>query len=140
MELFITAFTIGLFGSFHCIGMCGPIAFALPSKSRAAHHKILSGVVYNTGRIATYVLFGLLFGVIGQGISTAGTQQAVSIILGVLFILSILIPKSTINKINPTSTLGFYISGVKNSLGKLLGSASIPNLVNISLAFVLLIS
>ncbi len=133
MELFITAFTIGLVGSFHCIGMCGPIAFALPSKSKAAHHKILSGVVYNLGRIATYVLFGLLFGIVGQGISTAGSQQAVSIVLGVVFILSVLIPKSLLNKINPTSTLGFYISGVKKSLGKLLSSSSIPNLFLIGL-------
>jgi len=133
MELFITAFTIGLVGSFHCIGMCGPIAFALPSKSKAAHHKVISGVVYNVGRITTYVIFGLLFGIIGQGISTAGSQQTISIILGVVFILSVIVPKSMLNKINPTGTIGFYISRVKNSLGKLLRSSSISNLVLIGL-------
>jgi len=133
MALFITAFTIGLVGSFHCIGMCGPIAFALPAKSRAVHHKVISGIVYNIGRITTYVVFGLLFGIIGQGISTAGFQQAISVILGVGFILSVLVPKSMLNKINPTSTIGFYISMVKNSLGKLLRSSSILNLVLIGL-------
>jgi len=133
MELFITAFTIGLVGSFHCIGMCGPIAFALPTKSKATHHKIISGIIYNLGRITTYVLFGLLFGIVGQGISTASSQQIISIVLGVVFILSVIIPKSLINKINPTSTIGFYISSVKNSLGKLLSSSSTPNLILIGL-------
>jgi sulfite exporter TauE/SafE len=133
MELFITAFTIGLVGSFHCIGMCGPIAFALPTKSRAAHHKIISAIVYNLGRITTYVMFGLLFGVVGQGISTAGSQQTISIFLGVVFILSALVPKSLLNKIDPTSVIGFYISNVKNSLGKLLSSSSVSNLILIGL-------
>jgi len=133
MELFITAFTIGLVGSFHCIGMCGPIAFALPTKSSAAHHKVISGIVYNVGRITTYVLFGLLFGVVGQGISTAGSQQTISIILGCVFILAVFIPKSVLNKIDPTSVIGFYLSSVKNSLGKLLKSSSISNLVLIGL-------
>jgi sulfite exporter TauE/SafE len=133
MELFITAFTIGLFGSFHCIGMCGPIAFALPVKSNSLFFRITSGILYNTGRLTTYVLFGLLFGSIGQGISTASTQQIISITLGIIFILSVVIPKSILNKINPTSNIGFFISKVKNSLGKLMTSSSTPNLLLIGL-------
>lgn len=133
MELFITAFTIGLVGSFHCIGMCGPIAFALPTKSSSSYHKVLSGVIYNSGRLTTYVLFGLLFGIVGQGISTASSQQIISIVLGVVFILAVLIPKSLLNKINPTGSIGFYISIVKSSLGKLLSSSSPLNLILIGL-------
>ena len=133
MELFIAAFTIGLVGSFHCIGMCGPIAFALPVKSNSLYHRIISGVFYNSGRLTTYVMFGLLFGAISQGISTASTQQTVSIALGVVFILSVFIPRSVLNKINPTSIIGFYIFSVKNSLGKLLKSSSTLNLVLIGL-------
>ena len=133
MQLFITAFTIGLVGSFHCIGMCGPIAFALPIKSNTLFSRIYSGLLYNSGRFTTCVLFGLLFGIIGQGISTASTQQTISIVLGVVLILSVLLPKSLVNKINPTGTVGFYISKVKNSLGKLLKSSSTPNLILIGL-------
>lgn len=133
MELYITAFTIGLVGSFHCIGMCGPIAFALPIKKNTPFHRILSGVIYNSGRITTYVLFGLLFGTLGQGISTASTQQAISITLGVIFILSVVLPKSLVNKINPTSNIGFFISKVKTGLSKLLSSSSTPNLILIGL-------
>lgn len=133
MEIYITAFTIGLVGSFHCIGMCGPIAFALPVKKNTPFYRIFSGVIYNSGRILTYILFGVLFGTLGQGISTASTQQGISIALGIVFILSVILPKSLINKINPTSTIGFYISKVKTALGKLLSSSSTPNLFFIGL-------
>ena len=30
IQMIIAAFTMGLLGSFHCIGMCGPIALSLP--------------------------------------------------------------------------------------------------------------
>ncbi|NCP46547.1 MAG: sulfite exporter TauE/SafE family protein [Flavobacteriales bacterium] len=133
MELFITAFAIGLFGSFHCIAMCGPIAFALPVKNNTPFFRIISGVIYNIGRIATYVLFGILFGYLGQGISMATTQQVISIFIGIVFILSVLFPKSIINKINPTSNVGFFISKIKNNLGKLLHSTSTLNLLLIGL-------
>lgn len=133
MELYITAFTIGLVGSFHCIGMCGPIAFALPVKKNTPFYRIISGIIYNIGRITTYILFGVLFGTLGQGISTASTQQGISIALGIIFILSVLLPKSLINKINPTGTIGFYISKVKVGLSKLLSSSSTPNLLLIGL-------
>lgn len=133
MELYITAFTIGLVGSFHCIGMCGPIAFALPVKKNTPFYRVFSGTIYNIGRITTYILFGVLFGTLGQGISTASTQQGISIALGIVFILSVILPKSIINKINPTSTIGFYISKVKVGLSKLLSSSSSPNLLLIGL-------
>jgi sulfite exporter TauE/SafE len=57
----------------------------------------------------------------------------ISIVLGVVFILSALLPKSLLNKINPTGSIGFYISRVKNSLGKLLSSSSPLNLILIGL-------
>lgn len=30
MQLIFVAFMIGIVGSFHCVGMCGPLALALP--------------------------------------------------------------------------------------------------------------
>ena len=133
MELLVTAFSIGLFGSFHCIGMCGPIAFALPVKSNSFIYRIISSIIYNSGRLTTYVLFGMLFGIFGQGISAAITQQTISIVLGVIFILAVILPKSIINKLNPAGRIGIFISGVRRSLGKLLKSSSPPNLFLIGL-------
>ncbi len=85
MELW-TAFTIGIFGSFHCVGMCGPIALALPLDRKS---KIGSGIrilLYNVGRITTYAIIGLIPGLIGMSLSIAGFQKTLSIVLGILFV------------------------------------------------------
>jgi sulfite exporter TauE/SafE len=77
--LFLTAFLTGLFGSFHCAGMCGPIAFALPSKNLTGLGFYFSRLLYNFGRIFTYSLLGLLLGLFGSGLKMAGIQQSLSI-------------------------------------------------------------
>lgn len=82
-----TAFTIGLLGSLHCIGMCGPIAMALPMGGSSKWQLALNGLVYNGGRILTYVLMGSVFGLLGKGIFLAGYQSALSIVLGILLII-----------------------------------------------------
>ncbi len=89
---FITPLTIGLIGSFHCIGMCGPIVVALPLKKHNLISKISGAVLYNSGRVITYSILGILFGLLGQGIHMAGFQQWTSILLGVAMIISVLFP------------------------------------------------
>ena len=134
MEILLTAFLIGLVGSFHCIGMCGPIAFIVPVRSNGAFQRSLSSFIYNSGRIMTYMILGLLFGAIGKGImSTAITQQGVSIVLGILLIASILIPRSYLNTFNPAGKIGLIITKVKNSLGSLLKKPTNSNLIFIGL-------
>ncbi|MCG3167136.1 MAG: hypothetical protein POELPBGB_02920 [Bacteroidia bacterium] len=86
------AFTLGLLGSFHCIGMCGPIALALPVGGKSTAERLVAAFIYNSGRILTYSLFGILFGIIGKTFALAGWQQAFSITVGVLIVLSILVP------------------------------------------------
>ncbi len=82
-----TAFLIGLLGSVHCVGMCGPIALALPYGKRNRALAVLNALKYNLGRAFTYMLLGLLFGFIGQGVFLAGYQSALSIVLGVMMLL-----------------------------------------------------
>lgn len=89
---FITPLTIGLIGSFHCIGMCGPIVVALPLKKHNLISKISGAVLYNSGRVITYSILGILFGLLGRGIHMAGFQQWTSILLGVAMIISVLFP------------------------------------------------
>ena len=84
-----TAFVLGLFGSLHCAGMCGPLALALPRNVRTASGYFVGRVAYNLGRISTYATLGLLFGLSGKIISLAGFQQTVSITLGVLLIVGL---------------------------------------------------
>ncbi len=87
-----SAFMIGLFGSFHCIGMCGPIALALPVQRNNNINLIIGRVLYNVGRAFTYAAIGLVFGLIGQSLSLAGLQQSVSILAGILILLMVLLP------------------------------------------------
>ena len=79
------AFVLGLAGSAHCIGMCGPIALAVPSSSPRWGARLLSTLILNSGRLFTYALLGLAFGAFGTGSRLAGLQQGVSIAAGVVF-------------------------------------------------------
>lgn len=83
---------IGILGSFHCLGMCGPIAIALPLKERSTETKIISGLLYNVGRVSTYAFLGLIFGLLGLGIHVWGIQQWVSVGIGAVMILSVAFP------------------------------------------------
>lgn len=86
----ITPLTIGLIGSMHCLGMCGPIVVALPLKKHNLISKVSGTLLYNFGRVFTYGLIGTLFGVLGNSLKLAGLQQWTSIILGIALILSVL--------------------------------------------------
>jgi len=105
---FITPLTIGLIGSFHCIGMCGPIVVALPLKKHSLGSKITGAILYNSGRVVTYSALGVLFGLLGRGIHLAGFQQWTSILLGTAMIISVLFPFFFREKI----TIGSLFSGL----------------------------
>lgn len=89
-QLMISALALGLFSSFHCIGMCGAIAFSLPVKHLSNSKKISGILLYNFGRVTVYSSIGLLFGLLGRQIYIAGLQQWFSIIAGVVIILAVL--------------------------------------------------
>src|SRR5665647_3172155 len=92
MTILITAFILGLMGSLHCIGMCGPIALSLPLQGDTIIQKIWGQTIWSLGRIVTYSLMGALFGLIGAGFKMLGYQQIISIAIGVGMILSVILP------------------------------------------------
>ncbi len=63
------AFSVGLAGSGHCLGMCGGIvaALALSRRDTDATGRFLFNLLYHAGRIATYSLLGFLAGLVAQG-------------------------------------------------------------------------
>lgn len=119
MSLLIAAFSLGLLGSFHCIGMCGPIALALPVHHYTPLKKHAGIVVYNLGRLLTYSILGLLFGLLGQSFFIGGFQQFLSIGIGVLLLLSVILSKTAstgrfgVNMIYP------IVNRIKHHLGNL---------------------
>ncbi len=84
-----TAFILGLFGSLHCAGMCGPLALALPGTGKTAPNFLMGRVAYNFGRIVTYCVLGLIFGLVGKTFLLAGVQRWVSIGLGVTLLFGL---------------------------------------------------
>lgn len=115
------ALTLGLFGSLHCIGMCGPLAIAFShTKDDFFLSKIVSGLSYNIGRASTYGILGMLFGLMGSLLFIAHLQKALSIFLGVLLIVSFVIQLSYHN----TSSWGWlnsYYIKVQNAIQTLMG-------------------
>jgi sulfite exporter TauE/SafE len=91
--MILSAIILGLLGSLHCIGMCGPIAFLLPLDRENSVKKAFQLFSYHFGRLATYAFLGFLFGVIGKSLYLFGLQQRVSVVIGVIMIISILLPK-----------------------------------------------
>ena len=91
-QIISTAFIMGSVGSLHCIGMCGPLAMAIPMAHRSNSGRLLGGIIYNSGRIFTYALLGLLLGLAGELIFSARAQSIFSISLGAAILVFILIP------------------------------------------------
>ena len=63
IELFIAALTMGIVGSLHCVGMCGPIIMSIPWSNT---QKSLQISLYHVGRATTYAILGALVGGVGQ--------------------------------------------------------------------------
>ena len=66
----ISLFMLGILGTGHCLGMCGPLVFAFPGQTG----KFTSHLWYHLGRGFTYVFMGAVMGGIGLGL--AGLAKA----------------------------------------------------------------
>lgn len=119
IQLMLAAFTMGILGSFHCVGMCGPLALSLPLNNNSAREKFTGALLYNAGRIVTYSAFGLIFGAIGKTVSLFGFQQWLSVILGMLILVLVILPRRIASWQNRNT--GLRLSGkLRSMLGKFL--------------------
>lgn len=122
-----TALIFGLLGSFHCIGMCGPIAFMLPVSRDNKIKKIFQILLYHAGRLLAYSTIGIAFGIVGKTLDLFGLQQQLSIFTGILMIAVILLPATKFRKFNIAGPISFSIGKIKGSMGGLLKKRS-PNM------------
>ncbi len=119
MIVFISGFSIGILGSFHCIGMCGPLALALPVNNLSVFNRTVSILFYNIGRALSYTSIGIVFGLVGQSFAFFNIQQCLSIFAGVL-ILTILLIHQFGNK--QTNLFTRFSQNIKVKLGTYLRS------------------
>ena len=127
------AFLLGLISSLHCIGMCGPIAMMLPVSHNSPEKKALQIISYHLGRILSYSIIGLLFGIIGRGLYLAGIQQWLSVFAGILMISMILLPTNVLAKHNFSKPVFRLISKLKNQLGKQFSKSSFSSIFSIGI-------
>lgn len=85
-----TALALGLAGSLHCLGMCGPLMLAFPLPMHDRLRATGQALLYQSGRVSTYAVLGALFGFMGKGIALAGLQQGLSVGAGVAMIAAAL--------------------------------------------------
>lgn len=93
LEFLIPAFLIGLGGSLHCIGMCGPLMFGSLMGKKDGALSFTNWLSYQTGRISMYILWGTVFGAIGISATWFGLQQNISLSLGIAILLILLLTK-----------------------------------------------
>ncbi len=115
--MLISALLLGLMGSFHCVGMCGPIAFMLPVDRNNNLKKFGQIFIYHLGRLLAYGTIGLVFGILGKGLYLFGIQQKLSIIIGVLMVVIVMVPIRIFNRYNFSRPVLGLISKAKNHLG-----------------------
>ncbi|MEO7769156.1 MAG: sulfite exporter TauE/SafE family protein [Ferruginibacter sp.] len=117
--IFFAGLTLGMLGSFHCIGMCGPLAFSLPLSNNSDFAKFAGSFLYNMGRIFTYSCLGLLFGLAGKSFSLFGMQQWLSVIAGAAILAFLLIPKKLLTNAGKNNIGTQYMHSVRSTLGRL---------------------
>ncbi len=83
LSLLLVTFLAGLFGSLHCLGMCGGLVLAVA-------HSWRENILYQIGRLIGYLGVGLLAGMLGKGLIENISQKISSyafLILGMTLIL-----------------------------------------------------
>lgn len=119
-----TAFFLGFLGSLHCAGMCGPLVLALPGSNQGPFAYLCGRLAYNLGRLSTYALLGLAFGLVGKSLVVAGLQQWLSIGAG----MAILIVACTARKIRWALPVYTSVPWLKKQFSARLRNGTIPSL------------
>lgn len=117
-----SAFLIGLMGSLHCMGMCGPICMTLPL-GQTGSDRLWALMTYNAGRIGVYVLLGIFFGFVGAGLRLAGLQASLSVVAGVVMIVAAVFAIDLESKLVRWKPLQLLTRWVHRELGVLLSRA-----------------
>jgi sulfite exporter TauE/SafE len=119
-----SAFLLGLLGSFHCAGMCGPIALMLPKKEGTKNKILFGRFLYNAGRIVTYITLGCIFGLIGFSVAVQGYQQELSVITGVAILVAVILTSGKKQRLAAYTTATGFTGMLRAKFKKLFSKGS----------------
>lgn len=115
-----TALVMGLAGSLHCVGMCGPLALSIPVQQNGSNSVWKSVLLYNTGRIAMYAVLGVVIGALGRVVWLAGLQAYLGLALGIFMLFLALGSIQIEYQISNWSLSRQWYGWVTKQLGRLL--------------------
>ena len=117
--LYLSALTLGFLGSFHCAGMCGPIALMLPKSTGSRGKVLFSRFIYNSGRVFTYVIIGLFFGLLGMAVAMRGFQKELSVLTGVIVAVTVVLSAGKKERTKAYVETSRYTGAIRKYLKKL---------------------
>ncbi|KAF0151897.1 MAG: cytochrome bioproteinis protein CycZ [Ignavibacteria bacterium] len=128
-----TGFVVGLVGSLHCVGMCGPIVLALPVFGENNLSVFAGRLLYNLGRIVTYSILGAVFGLFGSSLVLFGLQQHLSIAIGAAILLYVLTPRKIKTRVSKLKFYAAIVMFLKSNFSKLINKRTNNSLFTIGL-------
>jgi hypothetical protein len=105
--------------------MCGPLSLALPVNHLSKPQKVFYLFLYQLGRIITYAIIGLVFGLAGRRIYFSGYQQWFSIGMGIIILLLTILYFARHYTVHLNFFSGFY-TAVQRLISRILKNANSP--------------
>ncbi|GAB4044122.1 sulfite exporter TauE/SafE family protein [Spirosoma jeollabukense] len=112
------ALTTGLVGSLHCVGMCGPLAMALPIGRLPSSQRWLAIGVYHLARLTAYAGLGLAIGSVGQGLLLIGLQRPLSIGAGLFLLIWVLLIRGRFSGLTTGNSVRWVVGPMSSFLQK----------------------
>lgn len=129
----LAGFLVGLAGSMHCAGMCGPIAMALPGGTAHGMTFVLGRMGYLAGRVVTYAIIGAAVGAGVGAVTLSGYETVLSLTAGGLMILTALGQILWHRSILPQAPVMKITAPVRTGLQKMMRRHSVAALTGIGL-------
>lgn len=92
IPLITVALSLGIAGSLHCAGMCGPLLLSVSLAKSNRSQLYTEMTAHHIGRIFAYTILGLVAGSMGQALSSGGLQQKLSIFVGLVLLTILALP------------------------------------------------
>ena len=111
----IAGFLLGIAGSMHCVGMCGPLVMALPTRDISRSRRVVDRVSYNSARVFTYASLGAIVGLGASAFDLVGYGRVLSIIAGAGMIVTAVAQLLWHANLLPTSWIHQRIAPLRNA-------------------------
>ncbi len=119
----LAALTTGLVGSLHCVGMCGPLAMALPVGRLPRSRRGLGVGTYHLARLTAYAVLGASLGLVGQGLLLLGLQRPISIGAGLFLLIWTLLARGRFGSLHSAKPTRWIVG----PMGKFLQQPSLQS-------------